>query len=181
VTSLVTARFAVADFVASARLVAVTWTVVGEGKSAGAVYTPAEVIVPSVVFPPGTVLTLQLTAVSVVFVTVAVNIAWFPSTTDPFAGVTVTSIEGGGGGAGGGAPAEPHPKFHAVSLRSTTATNTVVPEDFPLLCERERMPSQMQAKGQRKKWKQGMKIRKPASRTHSRKSHKIRRLSTLQC
>jgi len=39
------------------------------------VYNPAEVIVPSVAFPPGTVLTLQLAAVSVVFVTVAVNIA----------------------------------------------------------------------------------------------------------
>jgi hypothetical protein len=38
-------------------------------------YTPAEVIVPSVAFPPGTLFTLQLTAVSVVFVTVAVKVA----------------------------------------------------------------------------------------------------------
>jgi hypothetical protein len=73
--SLVTATFAVANFVASAWLVAVTCTVAGDGRSAGAVYTPAELIVPRVVFPPGTVLTLQLTAVSVVFVTVAVNVA----------------------------------------------------------------------------------------------------------
>jgi len=53
----------------------VTCTVAGDGRSAGAVYTPAELIVPRVVFPLGTVLTLQLTAVSVVFVTVAVNVA----------------------------------------------------------------------------------------------------------
>jgi hypothetical protein len=73
--SLVIATFAVADFVASAWLVAVIWTVAGEGRSAGAVYTPAELIAPSVVFPPCTVLTFQLTAVSVVFVTAAVNVA----------------------------------------------------------------------------------------------------------
>jgi hypothetical protein len=73
--SLVIATLAVADFVASAWLVAVTWTVTGEGRSAGAVYTPAEVIVPSIVFPPATLLTLQLTAVSVVFVTAAMRVA----------------------------------------------------------------------------------------------------------
>jgi hypothetical protein len=149
--SLATATLAVADFVASAWLVAVTWTVAGEGRSAGAVYTPAVVIVPSVAFPPGTLLTLQLTAVSVVFVTVAVNVAWFPSTTDPFAGVTVTTIAGGGGGGGGGADTLPavQPSDHAHSVKSAKATIVVVPDDFPLLCERERMPAQMQAKGQR--------------------------------
>ncbi len=73
--SLVIAKVPVADFAGSAWLVAVTCTVAGDGRSAGAVYTPAELIVPRVVFPPGTVLTLQLTAVSVVFVTVAVNVA----------------------------------------------------------------------------------------------------------
>jgi hypothetical protein len=59
--------------------------------SAGAVSTPADVIVPSGAVPPGTPFTLQLTAVSFVFVTVAVKVAWAPSTTDPFAGFTVTA------------------------------------------------------------------------------------------
>jgi hypothetical protein len=73
--SFVIVKVPVADFAGSAWLVAVTCTVAGDGRSAGAVYIPAVVIVPSVVFPPGTPLTLQLTAVSVVFVTVAVNVA----------------------------------------------------------------------------------------------------------
>jgi len=59
--SLVIANVPVADFVESAWLVAVTCTVSGDGMSAGAVYTPAGVIVPSVAFPPGTPFTLQLT------------------------------------------------------------------------------------------------------------------------
>ena len=86
------------DFVESAWLVAVTCAVAEDGMSAGAVYTPADVIVPIAAFPPGTPFTLQLTAVSVVFVTAAINAAWPPSTTDPFAGVTVTAMAGGGGG-----------------------------------------------------------------------------------
>jgi hypothetical protein len=73
--SLVIAKVPVADFAGSAWLVAATWTVAGEGRSAGAVYNPAEVIVPSVVFPPGTLLTLQLTTVSAVFVNVAIKVA----------------------------------------------------------------------------------------------------------
>jgi hypothetical protein len=148
--SLVIAKVPVPDFVASAWLVAVTCTVAGEDRAAGAVYTPADVIVPSVAFPPGTPLTLQVTAVSVVFVTVATNVIWFPSTTDPFVGVTVTTMNGGGGG-GGGAPAELQPSVHAHSLKSATTTIAVVVDLFPLLRERDRMPSQKQAKGQRKK------------------------------
>ncbi len=73
--SLVIANVPVPDFVESAWLVAVTCTVAGDGRSAGAVYTPAEVIVPSAAFPPATPLTPQLTVVSVVFVTVAVKVA----------------------------------------------------------------------------------------------------------
>ena len=111
-------------------------------------YTPADVIVPSVAFPPGAPFTLQLTAVSVVFVTVAVKVAWFPSTTDPFVGFTATSIAGGGGG-GGDAPPAPQPSDHAPSARTATATIAAVLDFFPLLCERERMPCQKQAKGQR--------------------------------
>jgi hypothetical protein len=146
--SLVIATVPVPDFVESAWLVAVTCTVAGDGRSAGAVYTPADVIIPSVAFPPGTPFTLQLTAVSDVFVTVAVKVAWFPSTTDPFAGFTVTSIAGGGGG-GGDAPPAPQPSVHAPSARSAMTTIVVVVDLFPLLGERDRMPSQKQAKGQR--------------------------------
>jgi len=72
--SLVIVTLAEPDFVGSAWLVAVTCTILGEGKSAGAVYTPPAVIVPSVVVPPTTPLTLQLTAVSVMFDTTAVNV-----------------------------------------------------------------------------------------------------------
>jgi len=177
--SLVTATLAVADFVASAWLVAVTWTVAGEGRSGGAVYTPAEVIVPRVEFPPRIVLTLQLTTVSAVFVTVAVNVVWFPSTTDAFVGVKVTTIVGGGGGGADTLPAV-QPSDHAHSARSAKTTIVVVLDCLPLLCERERMPSQMQAEGQRKKWKQGKKIGKPESRTHGEKPNKISRLPIPQ-
>ena len=177
--SLVIAAVPVPDFVGSAWLVAVTWTVAGEGRSAGAVYTPAEVIVPRVEFPPGTVLTLQLTTVSAVFVTVAVNVVWFPSTTDAFVGVKVTTIVGGGGGGADTLPAV-QPSDHAHSVKSAKTTIALVLGDFPLPCERERMPSQMQAEGQRKKWKQGKKIGKPESRTHGEKPHKISRLPADQ-
>jgi len=180
--SLVIPTFAVADFVASAWLVAVIWTVAGAGRSAGAVYTPAEVIAPNVAFPPGTVLTLQLTAVSVVFVTVAVNVAWFPSTTDPLGGVTATSIAGGGSGGGGGreAPPAPQPNDHAPAARAVMTTIVVGLDNFPLLGERDRMPSQMQAKGQRRKWEQRVRNPQSASKKSCEKSHNISELPTPQ-
>jgi hypothetical protein len=165
--SLVTATFAVADFVVSAWLVAVTWTVAGEGRSAGAVYTPAVVIVPSVAFPPATASTLQLTAVSVVFATEAANVAWFPSTTDPLSGVTVTSIAGGGGGGGGGSEAlpAPHPNDHGSAARAAMITIVVGLDSFSFLGERDRMPSQMQAKGQRRKWEREVQNSQSASKS----------------
>jgi hypothetical protein len=161
--SLVTATFAVADFVVSAWLVAVTWTVAGEGRSAGAVYTPAVVIVPSVAFPPATALTLQLTVVSVVFVTVAANVAWFPSTTDPLGGVTPTSIAGGGGGSE--ALPAPHPNDHVPAARAAMTTIVVGLDSFSFLGERDRMPSQMQAKGQRRKWEREVQNSQSASKS----------------
>jgi hypothetical protein len=88
--SLVTVTAAPSDFVASAWLVAVMVTVAGDGRSAGAVYAPALVIVPTTAFPPAMPLTLQLTAVSVVFVTLALNPVVFPNTTEPLLGVTET-------------------------------------------------------------------------------------------
>jgi hypothetical protein len=100
VMSLVTVSAARPDLLASAWLVAVICTVAGNGRSIGAVYTPAGVIVPSVVLPPVTPFTLQITAVSVVFDTVAVKVAWSPSRTEPVGGFTATRIERGGGGGG---------------------------------------------------------------------------------
>jgi hypothetical protein len=146
--SLVIANVTAPDFVESAWLVAVICTVAGDGKSAGAVYTPLEVIVPSVAFPPDTPLTLQLTAVSIVFVTDATNVSWFPSTTDPVDGVTVTPMDGGG--SGGDAPPAPHPNVHAPSANSAMSTAVLVLDVLQLLGERDCMPSQKQAKGQRK-------------------------------
>jgi hypothetical protein len=157
VTSLVTTKVPVPDFVASALLVAVTSTVAGDGRSAGAVYTPAEVIVPSVRFPPGTLLTLQLTAVSVVFVTVAVKVVWFPSRTVPLTGVTFTCIVGGGGD--GGALPAPQPIVHAPSTQRAMTASVFVVDLFPLPCERDGMPSRMQARGQRREREHGLDIR----------------------
>lgn len=70
-----------ADFEGSATLIASTVTTSGEDGIAGAVYVaesaPVEAIVPSVEFPPGTLLTFQLTAgfATEVPVTVAVKLA----------------------------------------------------------------------------------------------------------
>jgi hypothetical protein len=118
--SLVIVICAEADFVESAWLVAVTWTTTGDGKSAGAVYTPAAVIVPEDALPPGMLFTLQVTLVSVVFVTVAVRVCEFPSRTDPLSGVTDTLMAGGGGGGDVTVPAPPaaHPCIHTHVARS---------------------------------------------------------------
>jgi hypothetical protein len=109
------------------------------------------VIVPTVEFPPPTPLTLQLTLLSVVFVTVAVNVNWFPRTTEPVAGATVTVMEGGGGG--GGVPAPPPPQLcnHAPAARRAKKPNRAFVKLFPLFSGRGRIPSAKQAKGQRKK------------------------------
>jgi len=146
--SLVIVKLAVPDFVESAWLVAVICTVAGDGRSGGAVYTPVDVIVPRVAFPPATPLTLQFTAVSVVFVTVATNVSWFPSTTDPVVGVTVTPMDGGGGGGGGAVPA-PQPSVHAPSAKNAMNRIVLVLNVLSLVCERDRMPTREQASGQR--------------------------------
>jgi hypothetical protein len=139
------------DFEASAWLVAVTCTLAVAGRSAGAVYAPVDVIVPTTELPPAMPLTLQLTLVSVVFVTVAVNVNWFPSTREPLAGSTVTVMEGGGGGGGATAPTPPQPTVHAPAARRAMKPNLAFLSFFALLRGRGRMPSAKQAKGQRKK------------------------------
>jgi len=146
--SLVIVKLAVPDFVESAWLVAVICTVAGDGRSGGAVYTPVDVIVPRVAFPSATPLTLQFTAVSVVFVTVATNVSWFPSTTDPVVGDTVTPMDGGGGGGGGALPA-PQPSVHAPSAKNAMNRIVLVLNLLSLLGERDRMPTREQASGQR--------------------------------
>jgi hypothetical protein len=74
-------------------------------------------MVPTVEFPPAMLFTLQPTVVSVVLVTVAVNVTWLPSTTGPLDGATLTVIEGGGGGGGATAPPPPQPSVHAPAAR----------------------------------------------------------------
>ncbi len=84
------------------------------------------------------------------FVTVAAKVACPPRTNDPAAGVTVTVMDRGGGGGGGGALAEPQPRVHAPSASSAVNTIVLVLKLFSLRCERDRIPSQKQAKGQRR-------------------------------
>jgi len=149
--SLVTVIAAMSDFVASAWLVAVTCTVAGEGKSAGAVYMPSAVMVPAAALPPAVPFTLQITTVSVVFETFEENAAVFPSNTDPLFGVTVTTMDGGGGGGSCTelAPPLPQPCVHTPVVRRATKTICLIPIIFVSLSVRGRMPVAKQAKGQR--------------------------------
>jgi hypothetical protein len=70
---------------------AVTVTVLGFGRFAGAVYSPLEEIVPTVEFPPMILFTSQVTAVFDVPVTVAVNCCVPPTTTVADEGETLTA------------------------------------------------------------------------------------------
>jgi hypothetical protein len=124
--SLVMASCAVADFVESAWLVAVTCAIGDEGRSPGAVYTPDVVIVPLDALPPATPFTLQVTLVLVVFVTVAVNVWELPSRTEPLVGVTVTLVDEGGGRGGGASESglpPPQPSSPANAGRSSKTSS----------------------------------------------------------
>jgi hypothetical protein len=79
---------AVAIFVGCACKTAVMMTAAGDGTVAGAVYSPAVSMVPWVVSPPVTPLTCQITAVSEVLVTEAVNFFVPETGTEVLAGVT---------------------------------------------------------------------------------------------
>lgn len=161
--SLETVTCADADFEESAWLVAVTVIVAEEGKSAGAVYTPAGVIVPTAELPFETPFTLQVTLVFVEFATFAVKDWEFPSRSELLAGVTVTTIAGGGGGGGGGTVPEPPPQPLSAKASANKANRherahriaAANPEIATLNLQSEkgvrgRMPSGMQAKGQRR-------------------------------
>jgi hypothetical protein len=135
-------------------------TEAGEGKSTGAVYSPAEEIVPRVEFPPSTLLTAHWTVLSAVFVTVAKNACEFPRSTKLVIGVTVTTIAGAGDGGGGVAePPLPQPCRHTVAPNASSGNefealmrgvNFGFGSAFEFLRERNRMTSGMQAKGQRR-------------------------------
>jgi hypothetical protein len=112
------------DFVESAWLVAVTCTIAGEGRSAGAVYTPTLEIVPTAAFPPVTPFTLQVTLLLLVFATIAVNTCEFPNNTSALVGVTVTLTEGGSvlGGVGVVGCARPDPSAVHPATHATVAS-----------------------------------------------------------
>jgi hypothetical protein len=139
--------------------------VLGKARSAGAVYTPAAVIVPVDRLPPGMAFTLHVTPVSVVFVTVAANVREFPSKTELLGGVTVTAMGVGGGGGGGFVPVPvlppPQPWSHTPEARSAIGCKTARVDRanfsrpfirfvLAAFCVRGRMHGGMQAKGQRK-------------------------------
>ncbi len=70
------------------------------GIACGAVYMPSVEIVPTALFPPGTPLTAQATAVLPVLLTVALNCCVAPKATDALAGDTLRLTGGAGGGGG---------------------------------------------------------------------------------
>ena len=92
-------------FTAESRmLVAVTVTGSADGWTAGAVYRPAGVIVPAVIFPPATPFTDQRTSAASGSFVVAVNCTLSPVASRADVGETDITIRGPGGG-----PAEPQP------------------------------------------------------------------------
>jgi hypothetical protein len=83
---------------ALALLVARTVTLDGLGIDAGALYSPAAVMVPTAALPPTMLFTLQVTAMLAVLVTVAVNCWVAEGARVRGEGDTVTVIGGGAGG-----------------------------------------------------------------------------------
>jgi hypothetical protein len=88
--------FAVADLVGSAVLMADTCTV-AVGTVPGAVYKPEELIIPVVDVPPAVPFTSQVTRLSEVPVTLAVNCAACPASTVEELGETATAMDPDGG------------------------------------------------------------------------------------
>jgi hypothetical protein len=87
---------AVATALALATAVARTLTVAGLGATAGAVYRPDVLMVPTVPLPPVTPLTDQLTPVLVLPVTAAPKACVAPGASVTLVGDTVTAMGGGG-------------------------------------------------------------------------------------
>jgi hypothetical protein len=130
--SLAIVTAAVALFVLSARLVACTVTAVLAGRSPGDVYTPFELIVPTVALPPGIPFTLQVTAVFVVLPTAATNVCGAPSSTEAETGVTFTVTAGGGGCVGAEPTTPPQPRKDATkSSAGHRVSNAIVKRRCP--------------------------------------------------
>ena len=89
---------ALADFVVSAALTAVTENVAGEGTPFGALYSPLVLMVPNVEFPPVTPFTFHVTDLFVALVTVAVNCLVFLTRMLAMVGEMLMPTGGGGGG-----------------------------------------------------------------------------------
>ncbi len=83
-------------FVASAALVAVTVTVFGVGRLAGAVYNPVALIVPVAALPPTAAFTDHVTVAFEFPVTAAANDCVAPARSVAVAGVTLTLVPSGG-------------------------------------------------------------------------------------
>ena len=120
---------AVAVLAGSARLVACTVTTAGMGRNRGAVKRPPEVMVPTVLLPPGTPATLQLTAVLVVFETVASKTVVAPSSTGMLAGERLMEMSGGGGG-GGAVELDPATPPHPAANADHAITKTIMQRIF---------------------------------------------------
>jgi len=86
---------AVADFVGSAWLTAVTLTMLGEGTCLGATYAPVVEIVPYFPLPPVIPFTLQVTPLLDVFCTEAANCFMVRTLTVAVAGEMATVVAGG--------------------------------------------------------------------------------------
>ena len=91
-TSLVMVTVADAVAPASDCAVAEIVTLAGDGKICGAVYSPLALIRPSCAFPPAIPFRLQLTAVSLLPLTVALKLTESPSRTEVLDGVMAIEI-----------------------------------------------------------------------------------------
>ena len=88
-----------------------------------------ELIVPTLVFPPGRPFTLHETVLSAAFWTSAENACVLPNKIEAATGVTVMVIDGGGGGGGSVAeltPPPPQPGNAAPAARTKTKARTLV-------------------------------------------------------
>src|SRR5271165_4092213 len=114
-----TVTWELATSFASAALTAIIVTLAGVGRTAGAVYKPDPLILPTVEFPPAIPLTSQVTNRFVVPVTVAENCCVASTITLALEGVTCTLKPGGVVTAFDGSRLQPvNPRAVAIVSRS---------------------------------------------------------------
>ena len=119
------AACAIAIFVGCACEIAAIVTVDGEGTAGGAVYKPVASIVPFVGSPPVTPLTCQMTAVSEVLATEAVNFCFPETGTEVLVGVTVILTPWALSLGSNEEPALAHPQAIKAITRNSVADRTV--------------------------------------------------------